>query len=767
MSGLTTGKDGHHLKRRSRRSAVHAVDQERHRRRQTLTRSLLILFLLFALAGLAFLRIAGFERTALEPYRATTNDSKRKGSNKSERMIKEQTKTSKNIKVRNRTKEKDSLSSFLRKGGEKDGGEMLDVSYHGNSKKPFCLDWSINSDDWWTHHPDWEVFNETENSYCFHVISNVEKATLYRSIYVSQFPSRPKSCQKAVSAHMWNSGFGADFDNLVDKLRFAHRKRGVPFVVRTHPDNGWHYAYPKHKPKGKNVRRADPVCDTKDMFCYFLPFTNCTSEESTVPTTTEPFLWQSNFYLWEANQRIYWYFQYLVGRQQTWLRRRIYDFVLFYQAKFDLGSKPCTVFHVRRSDVVLHEDDSRRYHAISEYMNAVDLFRDDKDNRTFPIHKNIFLLTDDANAIDEAKEQYPNHHWMYVDRKRFRADEGGWENQIPSNDPALEIVILLGTFRLIQQCQSFVHTESNLGKLLAAELKHSVDPSFPTLNLDYGKGFDEVFSKDHQSTVHLSTSWKNESEKILPAKDVERISGKTTSTTQKDAKPEGIIEPSPSDTNVEEIVKPLSYVVKKEMRNVTNKGENEFDTFRGYLDVSYRSDGSTKPFCLPWHVNSDKWWTHHPDWRVTKETEDHYCFRHMRDKSEAKFHTDLYNNQFEGNCSNVLVKKMWSSGFGADMMNLMDGLRYGHVSGIPFQVYTEDFGWHYAAPKTAGRLDENVKPADPLCPSKDMFCFFLPISNCPSRKRLDDQYYFEPVSKKESGFTACRLVDASDCLFPV
>jgi len=77
----------------------------------------------------------------------------------------------------------------------------------------------------------------------------------------------------------------------------------------------------------------------------------------------------------------------------------------------------------RRGDVVLHGGSlKRRYHPIAEYMEASDTIR-----------KSVYLLTDDKNAINEAKVEFPNTNWMFLDRPRYRAAEGGWEKQVGKN----------------------------------------------------------------------------------------------------------------------------------------------------------------------------------------------------------------------------------------------------------------------------------------------------------------------------------------------
>jgi hypothetical protein len=102
---------------------------------------------------------------------------------------------------------------------------------------------------------------------------------------------------------------------------------------------------------------------------------------------------------------------------------------------------------VRRGDVVLMDPQPRRYHAIEEYMRH-------KNNVT----KNVLLLTDDYNAVEEALYLFPEYKWVYLNRTRYRGAEGGWENHIPSDNPVQEVVALLSIFRLARKCMSMKST---------------------------------------------------------------------------------------------------------------------------------------------------------------------------------------------------------------------------------------------------------------------------------------------------------------------
>jgi hypothetical protein len=148
--------------------------------------------------------------------------------------------------------------------------------------------------------------------------------------------------------------------------------------------------------------------------------------------------------------------------------------------------------HVRRTDVVLHQEYSRKYREVKEYVNAL-------ENGT----KNILLLTDDQNAIEEAQTLFPSYNWMFVDRQRHQGAEGGWENQIPSDDPKLEVIILLTIFRLVRMCSSFIHGHSNFAFLLEEEMKDAhKGTELHLVNLD--ENDPDFRSENNTLTVNVS-----------------------------------------------------------------------------------------------------------------------------------------------------------------------------------------------------------------------------------------------------------------------
>ena len=331
----------------------------------------------------------------------------------------------------------------------------------------FCVDWEYDTDEWWTHHPEWyNTFNNDTHT-CFGRRTDKE-AQMYMKIYENQWHN---DCDKVYTKVMWCSGWGADFINVVYGLQNAVFDFGRPFAMQVYDDHGWHYAAIK-----KDGSKA--TCPKKDLSCYFLPISKCEAQPKSEADLGYPNTKGDHY------GRYVPVYNYLT-RPQQWLRKAVYDFV----KKLDNEIvAPCSVMHVRRADVVLHGKSSRKYYPVSAY---VDLLPEDR-------RKDIFLLTDDQNAIDEAHEFYPDIRWHYIDRPRFRGNEGGWENQTPSNDPKQEVVTILGTFQLAQRCDTFVHGHS----VFSDEIFRAMEQTGQHINrLHVDRGVEGAFG-EHNKDSH-------------------------------------------------------------------------------------------------------------------------------------------------------------------------------------------------------------------------------------------------------------------------
>lgn len=146
--------------------------------------------------------------------------------------------------------------------------------------------------------------------------------------------------------------------------------------------------------------------------------------------------------------------------------------------------------HVRRSDVVLHDQFSRKYFPVTDYVQLIPAYRKRDPNQT------ILLLTDDANAIDEAHEFHPELRWKYINRTRYKGASGGWEHQTPSNNPASEVITLLATFDLVKECSLLVHGASKFSEMLWFMMKGANNEASQR-RVDANK---EIYSNNHSAS---------------------------------------------------------------------------------------------------------------------------------------------------------------------------------------------------------------------------------------------------------------------------
>ena len=357
-----------------------------------------------------------------------------------------------NITYNSETDESDRESS------EKSGNPPQELKF------PFCVTWDNNMDEWWEHHVDWSVSKENDTHLCFSPLEDEEEASYLREVYMSQYI---ETCNNSTSIYkeMWSTGYGADIGNVVDGVEYGRRNKMSFNVFRRAP---WMY--------------AKDQCDTQDMRCYFLPFSSCWNK-AVMAFNGNYFL---NLYPRIKNYiKPYSYLLNYVARPKQSFRKEIYDYVKTNVPEI-IGPVMC--LHVRRSDVVLRTKMTRRYHAIKEYMDAAKKAVPDR------FHQNVILFTDDQNAIEEAESNYPHHNWIYLNRTRHRGIEGGWEGQVPSKSPRLEVVILHSIFRLIKFCDVYVHSHSGIGFIFGS---YAQNTTFH-VNIDAELKKREIFREDHK-----------------------------------------------------------------------------------------------------------------------------------------------------------------------------------------------------------------------------------------------------------------------------
>jgi Alpha-(1,6)-fucosyltransferase N- and catalytic domains len=347
----------------------------------------------------------------------------------------------------------------------------------------FCLPWGVNVDDWWTHHVTWQLGADNATHQCFEPMTNKEKAKLFHDLYRIQFVDG--NCSEVITKRMWSSGFGADIANLIDGLMNA-ATTGKPFQVGIDP---WHYADNSvHEQQGSGIAKV--ACPKRNMFCYFLEVSHCR------PKRGWEGVWLQSIEVDKETKEYPWYMEFMT-RGQTWLRKLVSDFVRNQEQTY--FTTPCTVLHVRRGDVIDHDDESRRYHAIEEYLDYA-------KEKQVELHKNIFLVTDDYNAIGEAQTKYPQYNWMYIDRPRQRAEDAQWEKHLASNDPTFELLVIQSIFRMVKQCDQILCSTSSFAEVMSLEME-STGKQITQLNIDQDKAYTEIHSVNNKATKNISTSY--------------------------------------------------------------------------------------------------------------------------------------------------------------------------------------------------------------------------------------------------------------------
>lgn len=149
--------------------------------------------------------------------------------------------------------------------------------------------------------------------------------------------------------------------------------------------------------------------------------------------------------------------------------------------------------------------------------------------------------------------------------------------------------------------------------------------------------------------------------------------------------------------------------------------------------ITQTLEGEASLLCSPWEINIDDFWQNHPDWEPSLENATHTCFSPIKDPEKAAFLQKLHKQQFPDNpkeaCSKVAVS--WFQDFGLGSLYMIiypnDFFAYYHL-GRPFTITNPNPAFRFAyVPSLQQSTEENSWAA---CPSKDAFCYFLPISSC-------------------------------------
>ena len=264
--------------------------------------------------------------------------------------------------------------------------------------------------------------------------------------------------------------------NIMAGLVYAFNNH-IPLVVQDYQGIPWHYAANKKDSSAL-------TCGEGDTTCYFLPYHDCKTssskywkeqnESGKVELETSGDLPDEADIGQELGQQAYLF----MTRKMLWFRRAVFDYKqAFKKANNITADSDCTVCHVRRGDVVLHPGLQRRYFPLAEYVKHMN-----SSKLSNPNHY-IFLLTDDSGAIDEAHEFFPELNFRYFDRPRQKGSNNGtvWENQTPSRNPAMEVIVLVATFELVQECSAIVWGASNFANYMYNQVSEKIASSESSL----------------------------------------------------------------------------------------------------------------------------------------------------------------------------------------------------------------------------------------------------------------------------------------------
>lgn len=272
-------------------------------------------------------------------------------------------------------------------------------------------------------------------------------------------------------------------------------KEGRPYVHRFEvpQTHGW-WNYAAAKETGANA-----TCPSRGTECYFLNYSSCVGSDYYHYKGTQVSGQIGNRPI--ANKLRPWAYLYFT-RSRQWLRKEVAIHVAankppwFHENNPDapdddkMGSivaakeapthdtalrgtdihKPattsfsrvkCSIIHVRRSDsIILLKGNDRIYHPLSDYLDRLPADRRQPGSK-------VLLLTDDANAIDEANEFHSEINWHYFNRTRHRGTVGGFANHQVSKTPREDVVIIMATFVIAQKCDAMVRGQSSFGDAIA------------------------------------------------------------------------------------------------------------------------------------------------------------------------------------------------------------------------------------------------------------------------------------------------------------
>lgn len=138
--------------------------------------------------------------------------------------------------------------------------------------------------------------------------------------------------------------------------------------------------------------------------------------------------------------------------------------------------------------------------------------------------------------------------------------------------------------------------------------------------------------------------------------------------------------------------------------------------------------------CVIWDVPTDDWWLHHYDWMNQGDNLTYTCFVRITDPARRSFISKLHSLQWQKNnsaCRNGVQNQQISSGYAAALMAVARSFNAAFHNNQAFQITKRhvNANWNFS-PKNRSHWV--------YCPTEDMNCYFLPLSNCKAELGRDD-----------------------------
>ncbi|CAB9501428.1 expressed unknown protein [Seminavis robusta] len=350
------------------------------------------------------------------------------------------------------------------------------VRCHNNAS--YCCGlWNVTADDWWMHHPDWEVVHEDSFKFCFAPVQNDTKRAFIRDLHWLQWQfdidesstneisslERPLpsnynfsvNCSDMRATVNINSGYGASLMWLIHSFWEAYTQRKPFQTIQKWP---WLYTFSR---PDNNSTWAN--CKERDQTCFYLPISPCSREDKNQPRYEKR---PENGNETQVMQRL-WIEEYL-SRPKQFLRQQLYH--LRQPIEHTLRKNGCLAMHVRRGDAGAPKPPYRRYAAVQEYLDQV-------PNLT--ANTTIFLLTDDASTIEEVRQHHASkHHWVYTNKIRVHGVEQGFNNHIPAHSSGPDELAYISVEQELasKYCDSLVHGRSGYAYTLFERMKSTGRP---------------------------------------------------------------------------------------------------------------------------------------------------------------------------------------------------------------------------------------------------------------------------------------------------